>query len=210
LSGNKPASLPRLAHQPETRMVLRNRHANPDNFHLDDRPGRRQARTGRPGPALHREAPGRPGAGTRPALLPGCGARCGRSSVRSSAGLASCPKRDRRPAAQAASHCWPPMAAEPAAGPPWSQRAPGRCRVGQRRGARATASGLVERSAADGFVPCQVAAECAGEPGDCLACGLVADAIRKPGAGDAGGCHVGGGADGGQAFLDLGDGGPRA
>jgi hypothetical protein len=68
---------------------------------------------------------------------------------------------------------------------------------------------LVERSAGGGFVPCQIGAECSGEPGDCLACGLVADAVGQPGAGDAGGCHVGGGA-GGQAFLDLGEGGPGA
>jgi hypothetical protein len=55
-----------------------------------------------------------------------------------------------------------------------------------------------------------ISAECSCKPGDCLARGLVADAIGKPGAGDAGGFHVGGGADGGEAFLDLGDGGSGA
>jgi hypothetical protein len=59
-------------------------------------------------------------------------------------------------------------------------------------------------------VPCQIGAECSGEPGDCLACGLVADAFGQPGAGDACGYNVGGGAGGGQTFLDLGEGGPGA
>ena len=54
----------------------------------------------------------------------------------------------------------------------------------------------------------QIGAECSGEPGDCLACGLVADAVGQPGAGNACTCDVGRGADGGQAFLDLGKGGP--
>src|SRR6266568_1295717 len=70
-----------------------------------------------------------------------------------------------------------------------------------RRSAHEGGECLAGRSAAGGFVPCQVGADCSGEPGDCLAGGLVADAIGKPGAGDAGGSHVGGGADGGQAFL---------
>ena len=57
------------------------------------------------------------------------------------------------------------------------------------------------------FVPRKFGAECAGEAGDCLACGIVADAVGKPGAGDAGTHHVGCSADSGQALLDLGDGG---
>jgi hypothetical protein len=58
--------------------------------------------------------------------------------------------------------------------------------------------------------PGRVGAECSREPGDCLSYGLIADVIRKPGAGDARRYHVGGGANGGQAFLDLDGGGSGA
>jgi predicted lipid-binding transport protein (Tim44 family) len=56
-------------------------------------------------------------------------------------------------------------------------------------GPAAAISSSTGRSAAGGFAPCQVGPERSGEPGDCLARGLVTDAIGKPGAGDGGGGH---------------------
>jgi hypothetical protein len=81
---------------------------------------------------------------------------------------------------------------------------------GTPRSARDGGECAVERSAVGGFMPRYAGAKCSGEPGDGLACGLAADAIGKPGAGDVGGSHGGGGTDGGKAFLDLGKGGAGA